>query len=248
MLSGFDVKTMTEPVCVAELIKMYQELMNEEKLDGMSSSELEKDHWEFFAKRILEEAFPDRFMGLELGESPDLRNGVLGVGIGVTSAEDFEMKKRDSLYFRKYLCGKEEERKNARGYIEKTGGIITEHGLSHPVFFRELSGIYNAISVKTKKLNTNYDKLRYNGLFVFNIMIILDAELSTVLEEIIKIEKKKEYRVAFDEIFIYCYGGDIIDFDVRNRKIKRIHLSTKLVNEISKESICAVKKNDNNEK
>ena len=192
-------------------------------------SELSKEYWETSAKLILERFFPERFVDLSVDyEKPDLRNETTGVE--VTSAEDRESQEIDSLYSRQYTYGSSKQRKKALKRIEELGGRAEKYCLIHPGRSRDLGKIYCAVKIKTKKLNISYDVFPRNYLFVYDSCLILDQELPEILSAIS--DSSADYKTKFDSIFLYCFGGDLYEFDLRNNTHTHINDSSKIVQQL----------------
>ena len=191
--------------------------------------ELAKEYWETSAKLILEKFFPERFFDLSVeGEKPDLRNRITGVE--VTSAEDRESQEMDSLYSRQYTYGSSKQKEKALERIEELGGRAEKYCLAHPGKFRDLSKIYYAVKRKTKKLNTDYDVFSRNYLFIYDSCFILDQELPEILSAMS--DSSADYKIKFDSIFLYCFGGDLYEFDLRNNTYMHINDSSKIVQQL----------------
>lgn len=207
--------------------------MNKKKIivdpDRPLPSELAKEYWETSAKLILEKFFPELFFDLSVeGEKPDLRNETTGVE--VTSAEDRESQEMDSLYSRQYTYGSLKQKEMALKRIEKLGGRVKKYCLAHPGRSRNLGKIYYAVKIKTKKLNASYDVFPRNYLFVYDSCLVLDQELPEILSAIS--DSSADYRIKFDSIFLYCFGGDLYEFDLRNNTYTHINDSSKIVQQL----------------
>lgn len=175
-------------------------------------SNLDTEYWETFAKLILEKFRPKEFHNLSVdGEKPDLRNTSIGVGIEVTSSESKESRELDRLYAQQYTYGNSEQRKKALKRIEKLGGKVKEYFLMHPTINRDLEKIYAVIRNKTEKLNNNYEIFSENDLFIFDSILILDQELPEILKHIVK---SSTGNISFNKVFIYCFGGDLYEFNI----------------------------------
>lgn len=191
--------------------------------------ELAKEYWETSAKLILEKFFPERFFDLSVeGEKPDLRNKTTGVE--VTSAEDRESQEMDSLYSRQYTYGSSKQKEKALERIEELGGRAEKYCLAHPGKSRDLSKIYYAVKRKMKKLNTNYYVFSRNYLFIYDSCFILDQELPEILSAMS--DSSADYKIKFDSIFLYCFGGDLYEFDLRNNTYTHINDSSKIVQQL----------------
>lgn len=192
-------------------------------------SELSKEYWETSAKLILEGFFPERFVDLSVDdEKPDLRNE--STGVEVTSVEDRESQEIDSLYSRQYTYGNDEQKKKALKQIEKLGGHAEKYFLSHPGRHRDLNKIYKAVRTKTQKLNSYYEVFENNYLFIYDYSLIVDQELNIMLTMII--ESSAGYNIKFDSVFLYCFGGDLYEFDLRNNTYTHINDSSKIVQQL----------------
>lgn len=184
-------------------------------------SGLSKEWEETFAKLILETYFPKTFSNLSVeGESPDLCNEYTDVGIEVTNAEDAESRQLDSLYTRKYLHGDCRQRQQAAKRISELHGEIKDFFLLHPVKNRSLDRIYQAIQDKTTKLNQNYRIFARNFLFVFAIDSIENGELPEMLYKIRGNAYAEEH--YFTAVFVYCFGGDLYEFDLKQMIARKI--------------------------
>lgn len=194
-------------------------------------TELSKEYWETFAKLILEHFFPKKFYDLSVdGEKPDLRNSSANIGIEVTSVENEISREIDSLYTRQYTYGNDSQKEKALKRIKELGGKPEKFFLMHPVINRDIGKIYKAVKTKTQKLNKDYQIFNENDLFIFDTNIILDAELPEVLNNIVTNSIGNE---SFNNVYIYCFGGDLYMFDISSKKYDHIEESGKIVQQLA---------------
>ncbi len=190
---------------------------------------LAKEYWETSAKLILEHFFPERFFHLSVdSERPDLRNS--NVGVEVTSAEDAEAQEMDSLYTRQYSYGDNEQKERALKRIKELGGRVEQYFLTHPGRARNLEKLSDVVRTKTQKLNSNYDIFPENYSFIYDSCLILDQELPEILSAIS--DSSADYKTKFDSIFMYCFGGDLYEFNLRNNTYAHINDSSKIVQQL----------------
>lgn len=194
-------------------------------------AELSKEYWETFAKLILEHFFPEKFYDLSVDdEKPDLRNISADIGIEVTSVENEKSREIDSLYIRQYTYGNDAQKEKALKRIKELGGKPKEFFLMHPVVNRDIGKIFTAVKTKTQKLNKDYQVFGENDLFIFDTNIILDAELPEILNNI---AINSVGNKSFNNIYIYCFGGDLYKFDILHKKYKHIEKSDKIVQQLA---------------
>jgi hypothetical protein len=194
-------------------------------------TELSKEYWETFAKLILENYYPDKFFNLSVdNEKPDLRNEDANIGIEVTSVENKESREIDSLYSGPYFHGDEIQKEKALRQIEKLGGKVEKYFLMHPVRNRDLNKIYTAVKLKTHKLNNNYKVFKKNYLLIFDTNLIVDQELSEMLKNI---TENSIENVSFDAVFLYCFGGDLYEFNISKNTYKHFEKSDRIVQQLA---------------
>lgn len=193
--------------------------------------ELDTEYWETFAKLILEKFCPEEFFNLSVdGEKPDLRNVSAGVGVEVTSSESKESREIDSLYAQRYTYGNNEQKKKALKRIEELGGKVEEYFLMHPTMSRDLRRIYTTVRNKTEKLNKNYEVFNENDLFIFDSILILDRELPGILEHI---TESSANDISFKRVFLYCFGGDLYEFNNSKGTYKHFEESDKIAQQLA---------------
>ncbi len=208
-------------------------------------TELSKEYWETFAKLILEYFFPEKFYDLSVDdEKPDLRNVSANIGIEVTSVENEKSREIDSLYTRQYAYGNDIQKEKALKRIKELGGKPEKFFLMHPVVNRDIEKIYTAVKTKTQKLNKGYRVFNENDLFIFDTNIILDAELPEILDNIASNSIGEK---SFSDVYIYCFGGDLYEFDILHRKYNHIEESSEIVQQLAIDTrqILIQKYNDN---
>ena len=178
-------------------------------------AQLSREYWETFAKLILEKYHPSKFYDLSVdGEKPDLRNEKANIGIEVTSVENEKSREIESLYSRQYSYGNNKQKEKALRRIKELGGKTEKYFLMHPVVNRDIGKIYAAVKSKTKKLNNNYTVFDENYLLIFDTNLVLDEELPEMLENIVE---SSVGVISFKTVFLYCFGGDLYDFNVYNK-------------------------------
>ena len=62
------------------------------------------------------------------------------------------------------------------------------------------------------------------NLFIFNLIFILDQELPGILKHI---AESSTWAISFRKIFIYCFGGDLYEFDISKNTYRRFNKSNK---------------------
>lgn len=186
---------------------------------------------ECFAKLMLEYVLPTEFYDLAISDRPDLQSVTLNLGIEVTTAvmkEDLEL---DKLYtdLEYNLVRNKEKVYNKISYL---GGNISGGILMHPVRYRDLSHIKKCICNKLKKLNNvGYKRFNRNYLFITDQNLILEQECIDLLKEYKIIQN--QYKIKFQKIYIYLYGGKLYEFDIIHNKYNLYDISTNEICEIS---------------
>ena len=178
---------------------------------------------ECFAKVMLEYVLPNEFNDLKIKDKPDLQNIKLNLGIEVTTAEDKKDLEMESLYtYLEYDLIKDKQK--VKNKIEQLGGSISKGILIHPVRYRNLDNIKNSILEKLNKLNGNgYQIFAHNHIFITEWDMILEKECAELLDEYIELQNN--FRIKFEKIYIYQYGGKLFEFDMINRNHNAYTLS-----------------------
>lgn len=202
------------------------------------------DWHECFAKIMLEYVLPKEFHELKIKDKPDLQNILLDIGIEVTTAVDEKDLEMDSLFT--YLkSGLTRDKQKVIKKIEQLGGSISNGILSHPVHYRNLDSINQQLLKKLKKLNGNgYKIFNNNYLFITVIDIILEKECSELIDTYIKLQNN--FKVKFDKIFVYKYGGKLFEFNLIERKYNIYILNSNKPYQIGYDARKVVEEHENN--
>ena len=78
------------------------------------------------------------------------------------------------------------------------------------VGYRDLSRIYSALSKKVKKYTIFFKQY----IFISDNNLIRSEEYKEIHSKMAEIQN--EYPIRFDSIFLYLYGGILIEFDMIN--------------------------------
>ena len=170
---------------------------------------------ECFAKVMLEYVLPNDFNNLKIKDKPDLQNIELNLGIEVTTAENKKDLEMERLYtYLEYDLIRDKQK--VKNKIEKLGGSISNGILVHPVRYRNLDSIRNSILEKLKKLKGNgYQIFGHNYIFITESDMILEKECAWLLDEYIKLQNN--FRIKFEKVYIYQYGGKLFEFNMVDR-------------------------------
>ena len=176
---------------------------------------------ECYAKLVLEQTFPERFSQLEIADKPDLQDDLSNMGVEVTTAIAKNEKEKDHLFSELVQGhGTPERQKKSKERIRQLGGIYHDPGvMSSWVDYRDLNRIYSALESKLEKLNAGgYRNLDKQLVFITDTNIIRPDELNEVWTEIAK--RQEVYSKRFDSIFLYLFGGKLIEFDMKTGNIR----------------------------
>lgn len=170
---------------------------------------------ECFAKVMLEFALPNDFNNLKIKDKPDLQNIELNLGIEVTTAENKKDLEMERLYtYLEYDLIRDKQK--VKNKIEHLGGSISNGILVHPVRYRDLDSIKNSILEKLNKLNGNgYQIFEHNYIFITESDMILENECAGLLDEYIELQNN--FRIKFEKVYIYQYGGKLFEFNMVDR-------------------------------
>ena len=170
---------------------------------------------ECFAKVMLEYVLPNDFNNLKIKDKPDLQNIELNLGIEVTTAENKKDLEMERLYtYLEYDLIRDKQK--VKNKIEHLGGSISNGILVHPVRYRDLDSIKNSILEKLNKLNGNgYQIFEHNYIFITESDMILENECAGLLDEYIGLQNN--FRIKFEKVYIYQYGGKLFEFNMFDR-------------------------------
>ena len=187
--------------------------MTKKIIDSDNKSKLRPS--EYFAKLVLEKLFPDRFFELEVLDKPDLQNSSEGIGIEVTTAvpaSQKEMSSRFSMIVQNQ--GTTDQLEKSKERIRQLGGYYSDKGyMVSWTGYRDLNRIYIALEDKLVKLNSgNYRLFENQYIFITDESLIKPEELNEIHAEINK--RQSTYAIYFDSVFLYLYGGTLIEFDM----------------------------------
>lgn len=172
---------------------------------------------ECYAKVLLENLFPERFYQLEIADKPDLQNDSAKIGIEVTTAVKQDEKEKDHLFsMLTHNKGTLVQQNRNKDRIRKLGGQYFDEGIMFSwAGCRDLNKIYFALKSKLKKLNGGgYHLYEKQYVFITDDNIIYQNELSDILIELQRIQSN--FQAHFDSIFIYLFGGTLIEFDMKD--------------------------------
>lgn len=169
------------------------------------------DYYECYAKKVLEDLFPEQFINLKLSDKPDLQDVQNSIGVEVTIAEDSKTLEAESLYSQLW-CGDECDRAKYIERIQQCGasyekGILLSSGSDN---FRLIN---RAIKSKVEKLiKAEYRALDEYQLFVFSSICANDIMLKNELDYLLE-RKITNY---FRKIYILVPGA-LFYFNLRKR-------------------------------
>ena len=198
---------------------------------------------ECFAKLILESKVPNLFKKLEIKDKPDLQDKIANVGVEVTTAISENKLKLDRLYTDlEYNLARNVDKVKAK--INELGGKLSNGILFHPVQYRNLETIDNALKDKLNKINGGgYKIFNKNYVFITDTTHILENELDELLFKYEKIQK--EYVINYDKIFLYLYGGKLFEFDMTKHKVYTYIFSSNETFKISNDARKMVEDKEN---
>lgn len=181
----------------------------------------ELDYHECYAKTILEDLFPDRFVNLKLCDKPDLRDTQNNIGIEVTIAEDSKTMNSERKY--SWLPYVDEYKKEESIKNIKNCGASYENGILFNSGKDNFELINQRIKDKVEKINDGlYATLAEYQLFVFSSIYVddmmLNKELNYLLEHKIVEYFKKIYILVPEALFYFDLAEGIykvleINFD-----------------------------------
>ncbi|MCH3963041.1 MAG: hypothetical protein LKE46_02095 [Clostridium sp.] len=153
---------------------------------------MSKYYYEYYAKVVLEELYPEEFTNLKKGERPDLQNDDKKWGVEVTTAIGVEKGTAESLYMRIYRNLEQEVEKDLKRNIlrEKADGDSFDL-------------ILRAFNKKLNKLN-GYKYFRRNGLFIFSDIYADDEMIMKVVHDMKQLQKNISKK--FYEVFVLVPG------------------------------------------
>lgn len=138
---------------------------------------MSKYYYEYYAKVVLEELYPEEFINLKKGERPDLQTDDKKWGVEVTTAIDVEKGTSERDLKRSILP-------------EKAGGDSVDL-------------ILRAFNKKLNKLN-GYKYFRRNGLFIFSDIYADDEMIMKVVHDMKQLQKNISKK--FYEVFVLVPG------------------------------------------
>ncbi len=165
---------------------------------------------ECYAKIVLEEMFPDKFINLLLADKPDLHDINGSVGIEVTIAEDPKELEASRLYSQ--LPYKNEIQK-ARDIerIESLGAKVYDGFMMSVKWSDGFKHINTSISSKCKTLaKGEYKGFNEYHLFLFSSIYAVDWMLQVELEHLIAKEIGKFYRIIYILVPSGLYVFDLL--------------------------------------
>lgn len=202
-----------------------------------------KYNWsECFAKLMLERVIAGELNDLTIVDKPDFRNERMSVGIEVTTAVDKKDLELERLYT-ELEYGLIRNADAASKKIQKLGGKIINGVLVHPGRTRTLENIYNSFEFKLILLNSgNYNIFKHNYLFITDENLIHESE---IINMIIKFESlQKKYKYNFEKVYIYIYGDNFYELNLKQEKYKIFKLSSDEVYRISIDARTIVEKKE----
>lgn len=189
---------------------------------------------ECFAKLLLEYFFSNEFETLSLLDKPDLQNKNLDIGIEVTTAVEKNSLELERLYSElEYGLVRNQEKVEHK--IKKLGGKISNGVLIHQVRSRTLNNIYNSYKEKLKLINKgSYSLFKKNYIFITDENIIHEAEILKIIKDLNDIQNDMKYK--FDKVYIYIFGNNLYELDLKKEKFKTIYLNKNETYKISCEA------------
>lgn len=189
-----------------------------------------KYRWdECFAKLIMERIVLNNNVIFEVKDKPDLQNKE--IGIEVTTAEEKDSLEMDRLYT-SIEYGLIKNKEKALKKIESLGGKISNGILIHPGRSRTFNNIYNAFNEKLTLINKEtYKIFNNNYIFITDENIIQENECSNIVKELVSFQKDLGYK--FDKVYIYIYGDNLYEFDLRKESYRIFHFDSDEIYRIS---------------
>lgn len=188
-----------------------------------------KYRWdECFAKLIIERIILNNII-FEIKDKPDLQSKE--IGIEVTTAEEKDSLEMERLYTNiEYGLIKNKEK--ALKKIESLGGKISNGILIHPGRTRTLKNIYNAFKEKLTLINKGtYKIFNNNYIFITDENIIQENECLNIIKKLNSFQEKSKYK--FDKAYIYIFGDNLYEFDLRKETYKIFHFKSDEIYRIS---------------
>lgn len=182
-----------------------------------------KYRWdECFAKLIIERIVFNNKIHFEIKDKPDLQNKK--IGIEVTTAEEKDSLEMERLYTN-IEYGLIKNKEQALKKIESLGGKISHGVLVHPGRSRTLKNIYNAFEGKLTIINKGtYKIFNNNYIFITDENIIQENECSNIVKELVFLQNDLGYK--FDKVYIYIYGDNLYEFDLRKKSYRIFYLNS----------------------
>ena len=174
----------------------------------------EKKYFELLALMLLKEYTKIDINNFENKEEPDWQDEKNSVGRVIPQE------------LAKIIFG-ENHSKDSFGFNEKYFYII-------PCYNDDFSTVNKSISIKTLKLNKNYNlNIKDNRLFIFTPILVTMEMLENELTIILK--KQDEFERKFNVIYI-CLLSDLYIFNINKKKCEHIKMQKERVEQISIEA------------
>lgn len=214
----------------------------------------EKKYFELLALMLLKEYTKIDINNFENKEEPDWQDEKNGVGIEVTNTNEGRQFWEELEKVKKPVP--DNKIKNFNKRFEKNGGRVIPQELAKIIFgenhskdsfgFNEkyfyiipcynddFSTVNKSISIKTLKLNKNYNlNIKDNRLFIFTPILVTKEMLENELTVILK--KQDEFEKKFNVIYI-CLLSDLYIFNINKKKCEHIKMQKERVEQISIEA------------
>ena len=192
---------------------------------------------EYFAKIILEQCFPEKFIDLQIADKPDLRSGS-EIGIEVTNCMPKEAVEAFNLWHRVAKQGEQtpprilERLEQLKDTVHREGDeLIWEQGscVEDDIDNSPIKEFINAVASKVERLNSanaNYAKMKSYELFVNSFIDISTIKQMYALLERIKTLNNKPKK--FENIYLITSNQKLFVFDMAHSTVYPIYLYGRL--------------------
>lgn len=150
------------------------------------------DYYECYAKVILEDLFPERYVNLCVSDKPDLQNIEKNIGVEVTSAVPAEQREAVKLWYTMPYVSEEKQKSNKermeqlgveyQGDIQAWPAKVYSHS---EIDGYPIEDFIKAVQNKITKLNKgNYKEFSRYDLFVYSEIYVNKTLIPKVLERL----------------------------------------------------------------
>ncbi len=187
--------------------------MKEIKKDEPLPRHTNLDYSECYAKIVLEEMFPERFLDMEIWDKPDLQNEQLNTCVEVTSSIDQKQLEAESLYV-KWGYADDSHKKRIEELIAGCEAELNDGILSGKPGYDNFDNICRALENKLVKLSSGQYKA-FNNRYLF-IYSDIYSDLAMREEALKRMQSiSSDFASTFDGIYVLVPGA-IYVFDIDN--------------------------------